>query len=124
MHHVARGSGVQQVWFDKHTFPPTQVAGHETVWPHRFVTVVPHLPAQRVAVSSGAQHVPSDMQTSVLFSQDVDPLGPQATVCPQLFVAEAQFLPAHVLVSGSAEHPQAPLALQTAPASQPPQFTG
>jgi hypothetical protein len=64
------------------------------------------------------------MQTSVLVSQDVVPFGPQATVCPQLFVAEAQFLPAHVLVSGSAVHPQAPVELQTAPPSQPPQFWG
>jgi hypothetical protein len=51
----------------------------------------------------------------------VDPVAPQATICPQLLVPEPQFLPAQVVVAGSAVQPQAPLVVQVAPASQPPQ---
>jgi hypothetical protein len=97
---------VQQVLFDVHT-PPFGHVAQLTVWPQLFVAVVLHLLAHAVALS-GVQHVPSGLQKSLLEAHVVPPLAPQATVCPQLFMAEPQFFPVHVLVAGSGAHPQAP----------------
>jgi hypothetical protein len=108
---------------DVQTPPPGQVAGQVTVRPHRLVTVTPHFPAQATESVSGVQQDPSAMQTSPVNEHAVDPLTPQATTCPQLLVVEPQFLPAQVVVAGSAVQPQAPLALQIAPPSQTPQST-
>jgi len=116
-HQVAVGVGEQQVWLDVQTPPLGQVAGQVTVRPQRLVTVTPHFPAHATASVSGVQQEPSAMQTSPVDEQAVDPVAPQATTCPQLLVAEPQFLPAQVVVAGSAVQPQAPLAVQVAPAS-------
>jgi hypothetical protein len=93
-----------------------------TLCPQLFVAVVPHLPPHAMALS-GAQHVPSAMQISLLDAQAAEPVGPQATSWPQLFIIEPQFRPAHVVACGSGLHPHAP-AMHIAPPSQPPQSTG
>jgi hypothetical protein len=121
MHHVAVAVGVQQVPFAVHTAPPGHVAGHFAGRPQRLVTVTPHWPRQAVA-SSGVQHVPSALQTSPGAAQDAVSLSPQATTCPQLFIAVPQFLPAHVLVAGSGAQPQL-LLTQAAPPGHCPQST-
>jgi hypothetical protein len=121
-HDVDCGAGVQHELFARQTPASPQVAGHVTVWPQRFTTVVLHLPAHTVALS-GVQHVPSLMQTSPLDAQDAEPVVPHATIWPQLFIAEPQFFPAHVCVAGSGVHPLHVPFEHIAPPSQPPQST-
>jgi hypothetical protein len=86
-----------------------------------FITVVLHLPAQAV-VLSGEQQVPLVMQMSPGEPHIVPPPEPQATLCPQLFVAEPQFFPIHVVVAGSGTQPHA-LDVHVRPPSQLPQST-
>jgi len=121
-HDVESAAGAQHESLARHTPPSPHVAEHVTGCPHRFMTVVLHLPAHTVALS-GVQHVPSLMQTSPLDGQDVDPAGPQETIWPQLFVADPQFFPAHVCVVGSGVHPPHVPFEHVAPPSQPPQST-
>jgi hypothetical protein len=120
-HHVDGGVGVQHVPLDVQTPPLAHVAGHTMVCAQELVTVVPHLPAHTPALS-GVQHAPLDWQTSPAAEHAAVPFAPQATVCPQLFVATPQFLPAHVVVAGSGTHPQL-FAVHVAPPSHPPQST-
>jgi hypothetical protein len=120
-HHVDGGVGEQHAP-ELHTPPSAHVVGHCTFCAQLFVTVPPHLLPQAVALS-GVQHVSFDRHTSALPAHVDEPLAPQATDCPQLFVAEPQFFPVHVLAAGSGTHPQAP-CVHDRPPSHPPQFTG
>jgi hypothetical protein len=113
-------SGVQQVLLAWHTPAFGHVAEHMTGWPQLLVAVVLHLPAQAVA-SSGVQQT-LFVQTSVGDAQLTLPLAPQATDCPQLFMAVPQDCPAQVIATGSGTHPHAP-PLQVSPPSHPGQVT-
>jgi hypothetical protein len=103
------------------TWPPGH-AGQRIDPPQLLVTCTWHLLPQEPALS-GVQHVSASWRHTSLDGQAVEPLTPQLTARPQLFVAWPHSLPAHVvaIVSGMQPHT---LVKHETPASHDPQSTG